>query len=66
MESRESRKKYDAESGEVVVSGDKDGLVVATMDSAISVLEIQGENSKKMSISDYLRGNTIAVGDKFN
>lgn len=58
--------KYNAEPGEVVASGNKEGLVIATVDGAISVLEIQGENSKKMSISDYLRGNAIAIGDKFN
>lgn len=58
--------KYNAKPGEVVVSGNKEGLVIATIDGAISVLEIQGENSKKMSISDYLRGNAITVGDKFN
>ena len=58
--------KYNVEPGEVVVSDSRDGLVVATIDGAVSVLEIQGENSKKMSVSDYLRGNAIAVGDKFN
>lgn len=58
--------KYEAKPGEVIVSGDKDGLVIATVDGAVSVLEIQGENSRKMSISDYLRGNTIEIGDKFN
>ena len=50
----------------LLTSGNKEGLVIATVDGAISVLEIQGENSKKMSISDYLRGNAIAIGDKFN
>ena len=58
--------KCNAESGEVIASSNKEGLVIATVDGAISVLEIQGENSKKMSISDYLRGNAIAIGDKFN
>ena len=58
--------KCNAEQGEVIASSNKEGLVIATVDGAISVLEIQGENSKKMSISDYLRGNAIAIGDKFN
>jgi len=31
----------------------------------LSVLEIQGENSKKMNIRDFLRGNKIEVGYKF-
>ena len=43
--------KCDAKPGEVVKSDAKEGLVIATIDGAISVLEIQGENSKKMSIS---------------
>lgn len=34
-------------------------------DGIISVLEIQGENSKKMSINDFLRGNKIEVGEIF-
>lgn len=58
--------KCNAKPGEVIASSNKEGLVIATVDGAISVLEIQGENSKKMSISDYLRGNAIAIGDKFN
>ena len=45
---------------------EKKGLVIATQDSAIAVLEIQGENSKKMPVGDYLRGNMIKVGEKFS
>lgn len=52
-------KKYNAMPGEVVVSDKKEGLIIATIDGAVSVLEIQGENSKKMGIFDYLRGNMI-------
>lgn len=52
-------KRYDAEPGEVVVSDKKEGLIIATIDGAVSVLEIQGENSKRMGIFDYLRGNMI-------
>ncbi len=58
--------KYDAVPGQVVVSDNKKGLIISTIDGAISVLEIQGENSKRMSIFDYLRGNSIALGEKFN
>lgn len=52
--------------GTVLVSDCKEGLHISTKDATISVLEIQGENSKKMSISDYLRGNKISVGEKFS
>lgn len=57
--------KSEKEPGTVLVSDSKAGLVVATKDGAISVLEIQGENSKRMGISDYLRGNKILVDEKF-
>ena len=45
--------------GTVVISNDKDGLFIKTKDGLLQVLEIQGENSKKMPIKDYLRGNQI-------
>ena len=51
--------------GEILVSNDKDGLVIATKDGAIKVLEIQAENAKKMQINDFLRGNKLDVGKKF-
>ena len=58
--------KTDKIPGTVLVSNPKDGLKIATIDGCISVLEIQGENSKKMSVFDYLRGNSIEVGTRFN
>ena len=30
-----------------------------------SFIEIQAENAKKMNISDFLRGNVLEVGKKF-
>ena len=39
----------------------KDGLFIKTKSGIISVLEIQGENSKKMNIFDFLRGNKIEL-----
>lgn len=32
----------------------------------IKVLEIQGENGKRMNICDFLRGNKIEKGAKFD
>lgn len=55
----------DMESGFVIVADEKQGLYIKALDGIISVLEIQGENSKRMNISDYLRGNKINVGLKF-
>ena len=57
--------KPEKEPGTVLVSDSKAGVVIATKDGAVSVLEIQGENSKRMGISDYLRGNKILVDEKF-
>lgn len=57
--------KSEKEPGTVLVSDSKAGLVIATKDGAVSILEIQGENSKRMGISDYLRGNKILVDEKF-
>ena len=48
--------------GEVILSNDKKGLFIKAKDGIISVLEIQGENAKRMNIGDFLRGNKIEVG----
>ncbi len=45
--------------GTVIVSHPKDGLFIKTKNGIIKVLEIQGENAKRMSIQDFLRGNNI-------
>lgn len=57
--------KYDVDPGTVVVSDSKNGLVISTIDGAVSVLDIQGENARRMGILDYLRGNNILLGEKF-
>ena len=50
------------ENGTIVFSDSKKGLFIKAKDGIISVLEIQGENSKKMPILDFLRGNEINEG----
>ena len=45
--------------GEVVVSNPKEGLFIKTKEGILKVLEIQGENAKRMSTGDFLRGNKI-------
>ena len=54
-----------AENGQIVVSSSKDGLYIKVKDGIIKVLEIQAENSKRMNVNDFLRGNNIEVGQKF-
>lgn len=45
--------------GTVLVSDSRDGVFIKTKQGILRVLEVQGENAKKMSIQDYLRGNKI-------
>ena len=45
--------------GTVLISDSRDGIFIKTKDGILKVLEIQGENAKKMSIQDFLRGNQI-------
>ena len=56
----------DDEEGTILYSDSKDGLYIKAKNSVIKVLEIQGENAKRMNIQDFLRGNRIEVGQKFN
>lgn len=51
--------------GVVVLSDPKDGLYIKTKNGVLKVLEIQGENAKRMPIADFLRGNTIKKFDEF-
>lgn len=51
--------------GTVVKSDTKTGLLIKAKDGIIKVIEIQGENAKKMRVEDFLRGNQISVGSIF-
>ena len=51
--------------GTVLFADEKNGLYINAIDGIIKVLEIQGENVKKMLINDYLRGNKIQAGTIF-
>ena len=50
---------FSMKNGTVLVSNPRDGLLIKTKDGILNVLEIQGENAKKMNINDFLRGNNI-------
>ena len=45
--------------GTVIVSDPRDGIFIKTKKGILRVLEIQGENAKKMPIQDFLRGSII-------
>jgi len=51
--------------GTVILSNNKKGLFIKAKNGIIEVLEIQGENSRRMNIKDFLRGNNINLGEKF-
>ena len=53
------------ENGIVIISNEKEGLYIKCIEGIIKVLEIQGENSKRMNISDFLRGNKIDTNVNF-
>lgn len=45
--------------GTVVKSNQREGLYIKTKEGILKVIEIQGENAKRMNICDFLRGNQI-------
>ena len=51
--------KDNLENGTVLISDAKQGLYIKAKEGIIKVLEIQGENAKKMDIASFLRGNKI-------
>lgn len=52
--------------GTVMVSDPRDGLFIKTKEGILKVLEIQGENAKRMPVGDFLRGNPIQEFEVFN
>ena len=53
------------ESGTILYVSEKKGLYIKANEGILTVLEIQGENAKKMPIADFLRGNKLQVADMF-
>lgn len=45
--------------GEIILANNKQGLYIKTKDGIIKALEVQAENSKRLSTHDYLLGNKI-------
>lgn len=52
--------------GTVIVSEPKEGLYIKAKGGILKVLEIQGENAKRMPIGDFLRGNKISKFEVFS
>lgn len=51
--------------GTIIISNQKEGLFIKTKKGILKVLEIQGENAKRMPIQDFLRGNIMQEGELF-
>ncbi len=51
--------------GTVLYIDKKEAIYIMAKEGIIKVLEIQGENSKRMPTPEFLRGNRIEVVDKF-
>lgn len=60
----QDKKKENADPGTILMADAKQGLHIRTKDGVLSILEIQGENARKMSIDEFLRGNKIEVEEK--
>lgn len=55
-------KMEDVMPGTILFSDSKNGLFIKSKDGIIQVLELQAENARKMSVSDFLRGNQVIAG----
>lgn len=47
--------------GTILIANPKIGLYIKAKDGIIQVLEIQGENARRMNFDEFLRGNTLEV-----
>lgn len=53
------------EPGTILYVDNKQGIYIMTKEGILLVLEMQGENAKRMTAPEFLRGNKIEVVDKF-
>ena len=53
------------EPGTIVYIDNKEAIYIMAKEGILKVLEIQGENAKRMPIGDFLRGNKIEIGEIF-
>ena len=55
----------DIEPGTILYVDKKEGIYIMAKEGILKVLEIQGENAKRMGTPEFLRGNKVEVVDKF-
>ena len=58
-------KMKDIEPGTVLFSDAKKGLYIKAIDGIVKVIEMQGENAKRMLSTEFLKGNKIEAGNIF-
>ena len=51
--------------GTIIHLNKKEGLYVKAKNSVLLIKEVQAENSKKMPVQDFLRGNKVELGEAF-
>ena len=66
VEKIDEKQQKNIPNGTVILSDSKIGLKIKANGGIITVIEIQGENAKRMNVTDYLRGNSILEGAKFD
>ena len=52
--------------GTILIADDKDGLYIKANGGVLKILEIQGENAKRMPTADFLRGNHLNARMNFS
>ena len=57
------REDFSGKPGEILVSSNKLGLIIACGDYAIELIEIQPNNGKRMTAKSYLNGKVVPVGE---
>ena len=60
-----SYKMKNIEPGTVLFSDAKKGLYIKAKEGILKVIELQGENAKRMTANEFLRGNKIEAGNIF-
>jgi len=50
--------------GQILLADSKLGLYIKAKEGILKILEIQGENAKRMNVCDFLRGNKLEVRRK--
>jgi methionyl-tRNA formyltransferase len=51
--------------GEILLA-DKNGIIVACGQNALRILELQREGGRRLSAQDFLAGNHLKAGGKFD